>query len=1242
VYCIDPLRFFNYIVKRIFLKITTFITGVLLLAAGLPAVAQEASPNIEFVENKGQWDKRVDFKGDMTMGAFFLQHKGFSVLLQDTNGLKSIRGHGLSLGGPSTGGASAAGKTGIRAVGQPAMRGSLRSHAYQVSFVGAREEVEIIPDKPLPGYNNYFIGNDPSKWASKCRIYQGVTYKNIYPNVDVRYYTDNGRLKYDIIVNPGGNVEQIAMKYEGMDKLVTRKKELLINTTVGQVRELSPVSFQPGELGRMPVDCRYILGKDNILRFKLGSYSHDAILVIDPTVVFCSFTGSTVSNWGFTATYGPDGGFYAGGIVFGNGFPTTPGAIQPVFNNSGFDIGIMKFSSDGSTRLYATYLGGEDNETPHSMICDPSGNLIVLGRTYSQDFPFATLVGTNAPGTAKMFVAKFNADGSKLLGCMRIGGKGNDCVNIKDQVRSNNEMAESLIRNYGDDSRSEVVLDASNNILVAASTQSTQADGFPITAGVFQPNFGGGLQDGVVLKINPACNALIWASYLGGGGDDAAFVLKSDPITGDIYVGGATSSGSGNTTPFPGIKAGVLQGTYGGGICDGFLTVISSDGTQQKRTTYLGSSAGDAVYGVQIDRNGFPYVMGTTNGSWPVINANYSTARAKQFVGKLKPDLSAYVYSTTFGTASAIPNISPVAFLVDRCENVYVSGWGGWILPSADPYGLAGTMGMETTGDAFKRATDNRDFYFIVLKRDMTGLLYATFFGENNTQNSISEHVDGGTSRYDQNGVIYQAICANCGGKTNGPFPTTNHVWSSANGAAGKGCNLAALKIAFNFAGVYAGIKSTVNGRENDSSGCVPLSVILQDTVRNATSYIWNFGDGSPDTVTSGYVVTHGYASPGTYLVRMIALNPASCNASDTVYKHILARSDKANLDFNYVKDGLCTSLDYTFTNLSTPPAGKPFGNNSFSWSFSDQPQGSPAIPGGGQGSTTNHSFRSAGTYIVSLILNDTSYCNYPDTLARALHISTTTKAQFVTPAIGCLPYNAQFNNTSLGGEQFFWDFGDGQTSTDPAPSHLYTDTGTFTIRLVVVDTTTCNKTDATQQTISVRPGPTSAFTASPPVDNTPIVFTNGSSGANNYLWVFGDGASESKATQDTALHLYIRSDTFQACLVAYNQYGCTDTACHPVATLIEPLLDVPNAFTPGRFGENGIIKVMGFGITHMTFRIYNRWGELVFQSNDPNIGWDGTFKGTVQPMDVYSYTLEASFSNGKQQQKKGNITLIR
>ncbi|HEX9511984.1 MAG TPA: PKD domain-containing protein [Puia sp.] len=1245
------------------MKKKAFIVGLLWITAVLPCFAQDGASNIEFVENKGQWDSRVDFRGDMMVGAFFLQKKGFTVLLHNVDDLVRMTNahHGVldavpgggPVGGGSVGPKGPKDQKAVASIGETAKGGTsegvpgdvlIHSHAYSVSFLGASEGVTIIPDKPLPSYNNYFIGHDPSKWASNCRIFQGVTYKNIYPNIDVRYYSDKGQLKYDIIVHPGGDVDQIALRYEGADKLSTKKGQLIVSTSVGQVKELAPYSYLFNEQGKTEIGCKFSIRDGNTVRFKVGEHDPGSTLIIDPSLVFCTFTGSKVSNWGFTATPGPDGSFFAGGIVFGEAFPWSTGALQPQYGGGQFDVGIMKFSSNGANKVYATYIGGNDSETPHSMICDAQGNLIVLGRTYSSDFPYKTTAGPG--GAADIFVAKLNASGSVLIGCMRIGGTGNDCVNMEDQLRNHNEKADSLVRNYGDDSRSEVVLDGSNNILVAASTQSSAPEGlFPIVGAVFQPNYGGGWQDGVVLKIDPDCNHLIWSSFLGGTGSDAAVVLKADPLNGDIYVGGVTTS-----SDFPGNKAGVIQAAYSGGACDGFVTVISADGRTQKKSSYFGTPAADAIYGLQFDKKGFPYIMGTTNGTWPVTpNVTYFTQGAKQFVSKLQPDLSAYVYSTTFGLAPRtgpggnFPNISPVAFLVDRCENVYVSGWGGWIIPGeGDPYGLSGTLGMPVTPDAIKKQTDNRDFYFIVLKKNSSALLYGTFYGQDDNGKSISEHVDGGTSRYDQNGIIYQAICANCNGGTTRPFPTTPGVWSPRNGAGTNGCNLAAVKISFNFAGVAAGLRASVNGRSNDTSGCVPMDAVFQDTIRNAKSYIWNFGDGGADTATTDYIVSHMYNLPGKYTVMLVAIDSNSCNGRDTSYRHVIARTDRAVMDFSFEKVGDCQSLNYQFTNLSTTPSSRPFGDSSFVWTIN--PPGT-RLPAGPVSNIMTYSFGAAGTYIVSLVLVDTAYCNYPDSVTKTLRVSPLTKAQFVTPATGCAPYTAIFNNTSLGGLQFFWDFGDGSTSTDPAPVHVYPNPGSYKIKLVVTDTTTCNKTDFAEQTILVsgRPKAAFSFAPSPPVANTPIVFTNQSSPDGvRFVWDFGDGDSTVQTTLDTTRHLYKATDTFHVCLVAFNQYGCTDTVCHPVATLIHPLLDVPNAFTPGRFGQNAIVKVMGFGITRLVFRIYNRWGQLVFQSNDQDIGWDGTYRGNLQPMDVYAYTLEAEFSNGTRVNKKGDITLIR
>ncbi|MEO5647195.1 MAG: gliding motility-associated C-terminal domain-containing protein, partial [Chitinophagaceae bacterium] len=151
--------------------------------------------------------------------------------------------------------------------------------------------------------------------------------------------------------------------------------------------------------------------------------------------------------------------------------------------------------------------------------------------------------------------------------------------------------------------------------------------------------------------------------------------------------------------------------------------------------------------------------------------------------------------------------------------------------------------------------------------------------------------------------------------------------------------------------------------------------------------------------------------------------------------------------------------------------------------------------------------------------------------------------------------------------------------------------------------------------------------------------FSNTSIGATSFFWNFGDGDSTKEVNPR---HLFNATGNWNVCLQAMNQAGCIDTFCLPVPAIINPLLDVPNAFTPGKFGVNSVVKVIGFGIKEMQWRIYNRWGQKIFETNDRSIGWDGTFNGKLQPLDVYTYTLDVKFSDGKTFRKTGDITLLK
>jgi len=1182
-------------------------------------VAESAFCQIEFIENKGQWNKEVKFMSLAGSGAFYLQQNGFTVAQHNPDDIENIkeRVHRQMTG----------------TVPQRSVT-KIRSHVYNVKFLNAQNP-QILPDKPIPSTNNYFIGNDKSKWASGCRIFQGITYKDVYPGIDVRYYSDGGsNLKYDFIVHPGADVNNIAMKYTGANKLSVKNKQLVISTSLGENKELSPYTYQVTDNRREELDCRFIVEGD-VVKFKVKNYARDKTLIIDPTEIFFSYSGSTADNWGFTATYGPDGSFYGGGIAFNSGFPASSGSYDELFNGD-FDIAIIKLTPKGNSRVYATYIGGNSSDQPHSLIVDPQGNLVIAGRSKSTSstdpsLNYPTTVPVYGPGGGwDIVVTKLDAAGSALIGSMRIGGQQDDGVNIKDESASSG--GSSLKRNYGDDARSEVLLDGSNNIYLTSCTQSAD---YKTTPGVFQPA-PGGKQDAVVLKLNPDCNSVLFSTFLGGSENDAAYVLTLGS-TNNIYVAGGTASNN-----LPGISAsGVIKSLFQGGVCDGFVVELNNSGTAALRGTYLGTPAADQVYGIETDKFGFIYVMGTTEGDWVVKNAAFSNPGAKQFISKLKPDLSDYVYSTVFGSTGPpnLPNISPTAFLVDRCENVYVSGWGG---KSNTGFGEGNTKGMPTTPDAIKPQTDasGSDFYFFVLKKDAASQLYGSFFGQIdppvgiNDPVTFGDHVDGGTSRFDRNGIIYQAMCGNCFRTVS--FPGTFGAWSRTNQAtAGGQCNLGLLKIEMNFAGVQAALRASINGVPYDTVGCVPLRVDFVDTLNKGKRYYWDYGDGSGDTTTDPSNF-HIYTSIGTFRVRLIAVDSTTCNVFDTAYTNIKVGNNKVFLDFISSKLPPCTNLSYSFTNTSVPTRG-PFNPNTFTWDFGDN----SAPVRQGQSPPVMHTYAGPGTYIVKLAIDDTSFCNSPADTVKTVRLSPEVKAQFETPPRGCVPYNAVFANNSLGGLNFFWDFGDGATSTEDNPTHLYNNVGTYIVKLSAFDSTSCNKVDSSKFTITVSPIPVASFTynPNPPQENVFTNFVNQSAGATKYSWNFGDGDSSAEVNPS---HIFPATSTYNVCLNAANDAGCSDDTCVNVQALIRPLVDVPSGFTPGRFGSNGRIKVEGFGIAQMHWSIYNRWGQKVYETNNTKSAWDGTYNGKLQPLDVYTYTLDVTFSDGKKYRKTGDITLLR
>jgi len=877
----------------------------------------------------------------------------------------------------------------------------LKYHGYRMRWLGANEHALTEGSKKQSYYHNYFLGNEPSRWKSNVGVYGNVDYKDLYPGIDLHLSSDKGQAKYDFIVYAGSDASRIKLRFEGLDGIrISKEGNLVLKTSVGEITEMAPYAYQyfGGEMKEVP--CRYQLnGNELQFGFPKG-YDNSQNLIIDPTIVFATLTGSTADNWGFTATYDAAGNLYAGGIANGLGYPML-GPLQTTFGGGTWDIAISKFNASGSGLIYSTYIGGDQDDMPHSLVVDAANELVLAGKSRSTNYP--TTAGAFDPlynSNYDIIVTKFNAAGSALIGSTYVGGSGDDGININSDFSAD---VNTLKYNYGDNSRSEVIVDRQNNVYVAASSRSSD---FPLTATAAKNSLGGP-QDGVFFKLNPTLSTMLYSTYIGGSSSDAAYALALDTAQSHVYVAGGTQSNDFHTTA----AATGWRSTYQGGLADGYICRFLNSGAYTlQKATFVGTSAYDQCFGVQTDLENGVYTMGFTLGAFPVSAGVYANAGSRQFLLKLDSLLGTAAYSTVFGSGSAThPNISPVAFLVDTCQNVYISGWGGTIS------GGSTTFNMPVTIDAFQPTTDGNDFYFIVLSKNALSLLFASFFGSPNK----GEHVDGGTSRFDPNGVVYQAICASCG--PGAAFPATPGAYATTKGSSN--CNLGALKIAFNLGSVKA-----VAAANPNVTGCAPLTVNFSNGSTNATSYIWNFDDGTANSTATA--PTHVFTNPGVYDVKMVAINPNACKTHDTVTLQIVVSDDTIRADFNVVLLDTCTNPRIVLTNTSVAMPGHTLSQATFQWFFGDGASSTLQNPG-------THNYAGSGSYPVMMIMTDTAACNSPDTVIKTVVVNQAFIDAGFDGGAFCMGDTARFTNTTANGDTYQWTFGDGGTATTADGAHI-------------------------------------------------------------------------------------------------------------------------------------------------------------------------------------------------------------
>jgi gliding motility-associated-like protein len=415
---------------------------------------------------------------------------------------------------------------------------------------------------------------------------------------------------------------------------------------------------------------------------------------------------------------------------------------------------------------------------------------------------------------------------------------------------------------------------------------------------------------------------------------------------------------------------------------------------------------------------------------------------------------------------------------------------------------------------------------------------------------------------------------------------------------------------------------------------CKGLEVSFVNQSIGGNIYLWDFGVLGTETDQSTlFNPIFTYPADGTYTIMLVANPGQPC--SDTSYQTITIYNEL--IPAINVQDPQCL-LNNSF-NFSV--AGNFSPNTNFQWTFGNNASSSSS----NLSNPLNITFNNAGTYWVSLeVSND--LCNAKDSIEVSIYPPLPTEIQ-LEPKIGCQPLIVQFQNTvptSLGA-QFFWTFGDGTTSTNENPFHTYSQTGNYDVSLQIINTLGCADSAYVFETnlVTVKQKPIAGLTANPQsisILEPTVVFTNNSIDDIACNLIPGDGPILNTCN---LTYNYTLPGDFNAMNIIVNEFGCKDTAYAKVKVEANIVLYVPDAFTPNGDGLNDGFRAYGEGINSFEMHIFDRWGDIVFQSVNIEQQWNGRANGgdKISTSNIFSYLIKYSDFYNKPHTRKGRVALI-
>lgn len=672
------------------LAIITFSTGISVLnnakhSIDTTGLTQSQQPRsrllpplpISFEPNQGQSDSQVDF---------IARSKGYNLLLSPTEAVINLA------------------KSEI--LNTDSQRLADFATQIRLSFLGANQKAKGHGIKLLPGKHHYLIGKNSNQWRNNVPSYAKIKYANIYPGIDLVYYGNEGKLEYDFVVSPGADPNAITLDFQGMDKLeISSNGDLLIHTPLGILRQHKPFLYQESLDGNKSVDGNYVIDQGHLAHFQVAAYDTNKPLIIDPVLSISSYLGGEFLDTSRSLAVDSLGNIYVTGWTFSSNLKTTNPAYQASINDNA-DAFIAKYDSDGKTLQFLTYFGGSGSDFGRRIAVDKEGHIFVAGDASSIDLG----IQGQAAGKADAFIIELSADGSMLLSSTYFGGSEDDfsqgmaisstgqiylvgetfsydlpTFNAFDQSCGINGACDSdvLGKNLKTDAFM-AVFSVNNNMMtldystflggsetdtaqsvaignngIAYVTGETNSTDFPHKEAFQDASAGGfdGGYDAFVAKIDPQKQgdaSLVYATYLGGNGEDSATDIALDSKE-NVILSGHTSSDN-----FPVTDTAYQKELNNGdmnsvGDSDAFvikLDTTTTGSTALQYSTYLGGSGNDYAYGIDTDQQGNVYVAGTTDSiNFPTLNGlqNVLGGETDAFVTKLNASDNSLAYSTYFG-----------------------------------------------------------------------------------------------------------------------------------------------------------------------------------------------------------------------------------------------------------------------------------------------------------------------------------------------------------------------------------------------------------------------------------------------------------------------------------------------------------------------------------------------------------------------------------------------------------------